>query len=354
MAREPKPRRHSKSAGFVFYQAIYTPMVLLRTIYRQLLVLAAMFGIGAVIFAYYEHLPALTALLASVSTITTIGLYVPNHGNFMTLNPTEAELLIVMILVSVGAAASLLQQTVSSVVNGDLARGEAEKHLIARMKGHVIVFGYTHLGRYVAEKLAAVGIDCVVVTRDPLLYETLTKQKVLAVLEHENRPVDALRAAHLETASALIAAHDKDTDNMLIVLSARRMKADLRIITVVHDGQLNDTAKTAGADVVIGSSASVGHLLALSATTKDLVGIVFSERIGTKEIAQFTVFRSSKLIGRHLGELTTYAHVVGVVRNDELIRNVFDPTLTIRENDTLLVFGDPAALHDLEAAAGAT
>ena len=349
-----KHRPQSRSAGFLFYQAVYTPMILLRTIYRQVLLLAAMFAAGAVVFGYYEHLPVLAAVLASVSTITTIGLYVPNGGNFMTLNPAEAELLIVMILVSVGAAASLLQQTVSSVVNGDLARGEAEKHLIARMKGHVIVFGYTHLGRYVAEKLASVGLDCVVVTRDAQLYETLTRQKVLAVLEHENRPVDALRAARIETASTLIAAHDKDTDNMLIVLSARRLKPDLRIITVVHDGQLSDTAKTAGADVVIGSSVSVGHLLALSATTKDLVGIVFSERIGTKEIAQFSVFRSSKLIGRHLSELTNFAHVIGVVRKDELIRNVFDPALTIREDDTLLVFGDPSALHDLEQAAGAT
>ncbi len=329
-------------------------MILLRTIYRQIVLLVGMFVAGAAIFAYYEHLPALTALLASVSTITTIGLYVPNGGNFMTLNPTEAELLIVMIIVSVGAAASLLQQTVSSVVNGDLARGEAERHLIGRMKGHVVVFGYTHLGRYVADKLASVGLDCVVVTRDPQLYETLTKQKVLAVLEHENRPVDALREARIEAASSLIAAHDKDTDNMLVVLSARRMRPDLRIITVVHDGQLTETAKTAGADVVIGSSVSVGHLLALSATTKDLVGIVFSERIGTKEIAQFSVFRSSKLIGRHLAELTSYAHVVGVVRNDELVRNLFDPTLTIQENDTILVFGDPASLHELERAAGAT
>jgi voltage-gated potassium channel len=338
----------------VLYQTLYTPIVLARTIYRQLLILAAMFAAGTAIFVYYEHLPVLTALLASVSTITTIGLYVPNGGNFVTLNPTEAELLIVMIIISVGAAASLLQSTVSSVVNGDLARGEAEKHLIGRMKGHAIVFGYTHLGRFVAEKLGSIGMDYVVVTRDPQLYETLTKQKVLAVLEHENRPVDALKAARVEAAATLIAAHDKDTDNMLVVLSARRLRADLRIITVVHDGQLADTAKNAGADVVIGSSVSVGHLLALSATTKDLVGIVFSERVGTKEIAQFTVFKSSKLIGRHLSDLTTYAHVVGVVRNDELIRNIFDPTLTIREDDTLLVFGDPAALHDLEAAAGAT
>lgn len=325
-----------------------------RIIYRQLIVLTAMFAAGAGVFLYYQHLPALSAVLASVSTITTIGLYVPNGGNFVTLNSTEAGLLIVLIIVSVGAAASLLQSTVSAVVSGDLARGEAERNLIARMKGHVIVFGYAHLGRYVADKLAELGLDCVVVTRDPALYETLTKRKILAVLEQENRPILTLQAANIATASTLIAAHEKDTDNMLVILSGRRLQPDLRILSVVHDEQLIETAKNAGADVVIPSSVSVGHLLALSATTRDLVGIVFSERVGTKEIAQFTVFRSSRLIGKALPELTQLAHVVGVVRNDELIRNIFDPTLRIREGDTLLVFGDPVGLHELEGEAGAT
>ena len=64
---------------------------------------------------YYEHLPFISALLASVSTITTIGLYVPNGGNFFTINTDEAMLLIIMIIVSVGAGASILQSVVGTV-----------------------------------------------------------------------------------------------------------------------------------------------------------------------------------------------------------------------------------------------
>jgi len=140
---------------------------------------------------------------------------------------------------------------------------------------------------------------------------------------------------------------------MLVILSARRLRPDIRIISVVHDEQLVDTAKNAGADVTIPSSVSVGHLLALSAVTRDLVGIVFSEKVGTKEIAQFSVFKSSKLVGKKLHELTEFAHVIGIVRNQELIQNVFDPDLRVKEDDTLLVFGDPAGLHELESEAEA-
>ena len=332
---------------------MYAPAFLLKALYRQLIILAGMFGLGAWVFYHYNGLPPLGALLASVSTITTIGLYVPNGGDFFTMNQTEEVLLILMIIVSVGAAASLLQTTVNAVVNGDLARGEAERSLIKRMKSHVIVFGYQHLGRYVADKLAELGVDYVVVTHEPGIYEMLTKKKILTVLQHENRPIVALREAGIESASTLIAAHEKDPENMVIILSARRLKPDVRIVAVVHDEQLMETAKNAGADVTIPSSVSVGHLLALSAVTRDLVGIVFSEKVGTKEIAQFSVFRSSKLIGKKLQDLTQYAHVIGIVRGQQLIQNVFDPGLAVKEDDTLLVFGDPVGLHELEAQAEA-
>jgi hypothetical protein len=110
-----------------------------------------MFAWGATIFSYFGQLPILSAFLASVSTITTIGLYVPNGGNFLTINPVESVLLIIMIIISVGAGASILQSSINTVVNGDLAKGQAEKRLIKKLKQHVIIFGYSHLGRYAAE-----------------------------------------------------------------------------------------------------------------------------------------------------------------------------------------------------------
>jgi ribosomal protein L14 len=64
---------------------------------------------------------------------------------------------------------------------------------------------------------------------------------------------------------------------------------------MVHDQSLIDTAQNAGAHMVIPSQVTVGHLLALSAVTKDLVVVVFSEKIGTKEIAQLSIFEKSIL-----------------------------------------------------------
>ena len=340
--RRVRFKRESRSLTFLLYEAFYEPIVFLQSVYRQLAVLAAMFLAGAAIFARYQGLPPVASLLASVSTITTIGLYVPNGGDFTTLNQTEAILLIAMIIVSVGA-----------FINGDLAKGKVEEKLMERLKNHVIVYGYGHLGRYVIEKLGELGFDYVVITTDAQLYSELIKEKSLVVLEQQTRPIEALRKAGIEKAGMLIVSHQNDPDNMLITLSARRLRPDMRIVSVVHDSDLVEALKGSGADMVIPSSVTIGHLLALSAVTKDLVGIVFSEEIGTKEIARFTIFRSSRLIGRGLQEVSGLATVIGIVRGGAVIKNIFDPAFRLAEGDTILVLGDPANLETLESEAGA-
>jgi len=355
--REPatvRRRQESRRLSFILFEAMYGPIVLVRTVYRQLIVLMTMFIFGAVIFAEFEHLPALDAMLASVSTITTIGLYVPNGGNFLTLNRTEATLLILMIIVSVGAGASIVQSTVNSVVNGDMAKSEADKRLIARLKNHVIIYGYTHMGRYVADKLDELGLDYVVISRNPAVYQELVNKDMFAVIEHETQPIEALTAAGVEKASMIVVSHTDDSDNMLFVLSARKLRPDIRIVTVVHDSSLVGMAKNAGADVIIPASVTVGHLLALSAVTKDIVGVVFSEKIGTKEIAEFSIFKKSPLIGKGLSEVAELAVVIGVIRKEQVLQHVFDPSFRLEEGDTLLVLGDPSKLQVLEKEAEAT
>ena len=328
-----KRGKQSRKFSFRFYQVLYGPIVFVKAAYRQLMVLTVMIIIGAAIFAYFEHLPMISAFLASVSTITTIGLYVPNGGNFFTMNSTEAVLLIIMIIISVGAGTSLIQSSFNALRDGDLAKGAAEERMIKKLKGHAIIMGYSHLGRYVTEKLDELGFDNAIVTRDPEIYKELLKQNAFVVSENENHPIMALKEAGLDKASIIIAAQDEDSRNMLIILAVRKMRPDIRIVSVINDQDLIETAKTAGADVVIPASITVGRLLALSAVTKNLVGVVYSEKIGTKEIAEFSIFKTSKLIGKGLQEVSKFATIIGVVRDDTVVSGIFDPSFTIEEND---------------------
>jgi voltage-gated potassium channel Kch len=84
-------------------------------------------------------------------------------------------LLIIIIIISVGVAASVLQSSVSTVMDGGLAKGEAEKRMTRKLKKHAIVFGYGQLGRYVTEKLDDLGFDYVVITKDQDFHKTRKK-----------------------------------------------------------------------------------------------------------------------------------------------------------------------------------
>ncbi|MGA3298210.1 MAG: hypothetical protein ABSD41_12265, partial [Candidatus Bathyarchaeia archaeon] len=109
----------------MLYRTFYGPLSFLHAGYRQLLILLCMFVFGTFIFSHYEGLPGLLALFASVSTVTTIGLFSPNNGNVFTMNQTEVILVIVLMIVSVGSGASLLQSTISMASN-ERSRAEAK------------------------------------------------------------------------------------------------------------------------------------------------------------------------------------------------------------------------------------
>ena len=341
-------KRHSRTLGFILYEALYGPVALIRAVWRQSLVLFVMFLSGGIVFHYYEHLPLLDSFLASVSTITTIGLYVPNGGNFATLNKQEALLLIIMIIVSVGAGASILQNTVNSVVNGELAKGEIEKKLIAKLKGHFVVYGYSRMGRYVVERLEESRLDYVVITKNPTTYNELISSDVLAVLETQNDAIKTLRAAHIESASVVVITNTNDSDNLLLILSARKLRHDVKILTIVHEPSLMEMAKNAGADLVVPSPIALGHLLAFAAVIPDAVGLIISDKIGKQGIAEFPIASSSRLIGAKLQDAAKLATIAGVERDGVTMQNIFDGNFILREGDTLLVIGDPSALGTLK------
>jgi hypothetical protein len=127
------------------------------------MLIVVMFFVGTLVFQHYQGLDWLTGLLASVSTITTIGIYAPN---IVAMPGVEKIFLVIIFIVSVGAAASLVQGTVTSVLKKELFVSEMDELKARDLKGHVIVMGYSFLGKYVAVRLKELGLTPVVITRN--------------------------------------------------------------------------------------------------------------------------------------------------------------------------------------------
>ena len=86
----------------------------------------------------------------------------------------------------------------------------------------------------------------------------------VAVLQGDAARDETLLAAHVDRASALLVSTGRDDSNILVVLTARKLSATVKISVTIRETDNEDIAKQAGADTVINPVRFTGLLLASS------------------------------------------------------------------------------------------
>ena len=293
----------------------YGPYLIFKHIWIQALILALMFFAAALIFHQYQGLDWLSALLGAVSTITTIGIYAPN---IVVMPSDEKVFLIVVFIASVGAAASLVQSTVTSILRRELFMEEMDELKAKGMEGHVIIMGYSFLGKYVIEKLKDLGLSSVVVTREESQTQIARKKGNIVLTAPVTHMLDALRQAGIRNAFAVVATYDNDGDNLMAVMAAKKLNPAVRVITILNEKELREEAKAAQADVVITPSDIMGQILAVSTVSSEIAGVFTSDRLMGKGIAEFEIKRADV----KLGELERVCPVLLIIRKGNILSNV--------------------------------
>jgi voltage-gated potassium channel len=318
---------------------LYGPLSIVRHIWIQIALLVFMLGFGTAIFSSYQHLDLLTAFLGAVSTITTIGIYAPN---IIGMAPSEQVLLAITFIVSVGLAASIVQGILTSVISREALRERSVTRKIDHERGHVIVAGFNYLGKYSVEWLHDVRVDHVIITVDAAVAHSLQLSGELAIHASASRSFQALREAGVDKASTLICALDDDGDNLLVAMNARKQNKDVRILTVVTDRDLAESAKASSdIDVVLPIFDIVASILAFSAIAPEVAGI-FITPPSSPDIGRISQFVAEFLVGptgraritfRSLNEV---APVLLVMRGGTIIANPEDE-FAVQSGDSLLV-----------------
>jgi voltage-gated potassium channel len=311
---------------------VYTPFYIVKSVWIQLSVLASMFVFGALIFMYYQGLDLLTALLGSVSTITTIGIYNPG---ILSMPPVEKALLIVVFITSVGSAASLVQGTFTVALKSELRNETLTARRARRMKNHVIVVGYKFLGKYVVDDLKSLGLEFVVIAKDNDQLELLRKEGITAMVGQPTHIYETLQKAGVERASYLISTFDDDGDNMLAVLSAKKLNKNIRVISIINDKELIESAKAAGSDTVAPIYDMIGRMLASATISSEVAGIVLSEKLKSKYVVGFEI----KAEGIKYGDVDKGDPILLVYRNGEIIHNM-TADFELQKGDFLYILAD--------------
>jgi voltage-gated potassium channel len=139
----------------------------------------------------------------------------------------------------------------------DALRRRRSTREIARMKDHVIVCGCGRTGRQVAQELASMGSEYVLIERDPQRIEQIREFLPDAhVIEADATHDQVLLEAGLLQAKGLVTCLSQDTDNLFVCLSARDLAATVKIVARAYEEETMDKLYRAGADHVVSPNVS--------------------------------------------------------------------------------------------------
>jgi voltage-gated potassium channel len=121
---------------------------------------------------------------------------------------------------------------------------------ISRLKNHYIVCGGGRVGSNVALELQKVGVPFVIIEKDIEMTKSLHGLKMLAI-DGDSMDEHTLDHAGIKDAKVLVSCLDNDGDNILQIITAKRMNPHLRIVARANYTKFIDNLKKAGADSIV-------------------------------------------------------------------------------------------------------
>lgn len=306
------------------------------------LVLVVVSTAGYVVFASYSWFDG---LYMTAITLGTIG-----YGEVQPLD--HAGRLWTMSVILAGFAELVYSSaTLTSLfVSGDIAalvRSRKVERMKSTLHGHVVVVGFGRVGRAVTESVRRSGRGCAVI--DLRAERRADAAELGAVfVEGDGREVEVLTAARIEEADALVSVLD-DPSNLVVVVTARSLRPDLRIVARSNDQAWNSRLLRAGAAQVVPVYESVGASLAASAVTESVVAVQDLPGVGMRT-EELVVPVGSPAIGNTLAELMAAEPEVlllGVRQEAGGLTRWHELRGPLAAGDVLVALGPPGSLTSL-------
>ena len=157
---------------------------------------------------------------------------------------------------------ALLPLVTAAVVDGVVNARLALTHGRVRQPqhDHVVVVGLGNVGTRVIRQLTDLGIEAVAVDKSPeAMGVTVAEQIGVPVIIGDAARKETLDAASLDTCQAIVVVSTDDVTNLQAALNARAVRADLRVVLRLFDG---DFAQRVQKAFNLGTSRSVSYLAA--------------------------------------------------------------------------------------------
>ncbi len=177
---------------------------------------------------------------------------------------------------------------------------------IAQLRNHYIVCGAGRVGEVIVRELFLTRHPFVVIDRDAGKVNALAQELGVPFIVGDATEEAVLKAAGIDRASGLLAALGNDHDNLFLVITARFLNPNMRIIARGSELSVVDKMLKAGADEVV-LPESIGGMRMVSLMLRPAAVGFIDQMLRTHEVVvrveEVLIASSSPFAGKRLAEL---------------------------------------------------
>jgi voltage-gated potassium channel len=322
--------------------------------YLAVLLLLAIVIIGTVGYMLIEDYSVVDALYMTIITMSTVG-----FGEVDPLSTGGRIFTFFLIVISFGIFAYAVTTLTRYIVDGifryyymDVKVGKK----IVKLKNHVIVCGYGRNGRQAMEELMQRNMDAVIIDSQENIIDEIRGYPNMLYIQGDATSEETLESAGIKQARALITALPNDANNLFVVLTARELNPNLKIISRASDGQSVKKLKSAGATNVIMPDRIGGQRMAKLVAQPDVVEFLDYIMLQSPDAVYIEELSCNNLdscfTNRSIGEWSirkhTGANIIGLkTRDNKYVVNP-GPDAKISSNDQLFVLGKKDQIQKLK------
>ncbi len=320
-----------------------------------ILLLLLVFFAGSLGFKWLSGYSWIDAIYMTIITITTVGF--KEVQPLSTADKIFTSILILTSIFIVGYAIKLITEYVLSKNEIGNFKRKKVREKIDSLKNHVIVCGYGRNGKQSVQKLQDYKKDFVIIEMDEDLADRSDDDNDLLFVVGNAIEDDTLKEAGIERAHSLICALPSDADNLFIVLSARQINPDLKIISRATEETSFQKLKLAGADNVILPDKIGGDHMANLVVTPDLVEFLDNLSVsGVQDSINVEQIPFEKMCphGKELAiedldvRKKTGCSIIGYKAPDGTYIVNPEPSLVVRKDSKLILIGRPNQIQNLK------